>query len=94
MNITEVEWEKLSPEERVIHYNRNLSVGCTHKANLHDWPVDMRESYSFDPYAHTVHTILHSISEMCECNNCVHDMGIERGSPLEYKKRRMRIKYD
>jgi hypothetical protein len=49
------EWDALQPEERVVHYNRNLSGRCEHKANLSDWPVDLRDSYSHDTYFHTAH---------------------------------------
>lgn len=94
MIISEAEWKTLSPEERVIHYNRNLPQGCTHKANLHDWAPDLREAYSLDPYAHTVHTLEHTVSGFlsgtCECNACVSDAGMERGSPFEHKKRKAR----
>lgn len=50
------EWERLTPGQRVIHSNRNLPKGCTHKASLEDWPEGLREAYSYDPYNHTTHT--------------------------------------
>lgn len=50
------EWLNLTPEQRVIHYNRNLPVNCPHTARLGDWPKDLQESYSFDPYAHVSHS--------------------------------------
>lgn len=78
--LSETEWKKLTPEERVIHYNRNSA--CEHKANLHDWPPDLREAYSFDPYFHTPHMEpcqrpALSIDE-CPCQMCSLKIGIER----------------
>ena len=35
--------------------NRNIPHGCTHKVNINDWPIDLRDSYSHDPYFHTAH---------------------------------------
>jgi hypothetical protein len=53
--LTKEQWEAMAPIERVVHYNRNLPRGCTHKANIADWPVDLIDSYSHDPYFHTAH---------------------------------------
>ena len=55
--MAETEWAALTPDQRVVHYNRwrSTHTRCDHVANLHDWPVDLRESYSFDPYSHTAH---------------------------------------
>lgn len=54
-------WIKLTPHQRVLHYNRNLPHNCDHKANLDEWPIDLREPFSFDPYAHIDHTIIQTI---------------------------------
>lgn len=95
MEMTLTEWNMLTPTQRVIHYNRNLKPGCTHKANLLDWPEDLREAYSFDPYAHVSHYDEHHTKEKffagtCECNGCTKNVGLERGSPYEYDKRKAR----
>lgn len=85
-------WMDLTPEQRVLHYNRNLPKGCTHKASLFDWPVELRHAFSFDPYFHVAHGMPHTaagfFSGTCECEACVNDIGLERGSPLEFKTRR------
>jgi len=80
-SLSEEEWAALSKEERVIHYNRQNI--CEHKATAFDWPVDLRESYSMDPYFHTAHMDRCrrpqvSIDE-CPCPMCVMKIGIQRG---------------
>ena len=75
------EWLALTPEQRVIHYNRNCS--CEHKASPANWPADLIEGFSFDPYFHTAHLQtcerpVKSINE-CECQMCLGKFGIERG---------------
>lgn len=88
--MSEKAWLALTPEQRVTHYNR--LVECEHKADIESWPVELRESYSFDPYFHVAHSTVHTakgfFDATCECQSCVNDIGIERGSPFEYKKRR------
>lgn len=86
-------WMDLTPAERVAHYNRNLAYGCTHKASIFDWPPDLVMAYSFDPYAHVSHDDVHHSKEAffartCECNACVRNVGLEKGSPYEYNKRK------
>ncbi len=87
------DWKALTPFQRVLHYNRTLRHGCTHEANLMDWPEDLREEYSFDPYAHVSHSdVVHTAEAFfegtCECNGCVKNVGIERDSVYEYEKRK------
>jgi hypothetical protein len=89
-------WLDLNPTQRVMHYNRNLKAGCTHEANLLDWPVDLREEFSFDPCAHVSHYDEHHTVEKfragtCECNGCVKNVGLEKGSHYEYAKRKKRF---
>lgn len=74
-------WMALSPLERVVHYNRNLPKGCTHKASLLDWPVELREAYSFDPYAHTAHLRPHKSVSDCDCQTCDAKFGLIRDRP-------------
>lgn len=72
-------WYEMKPEERVIHYNRNLPKGCNHKADFLSWPKEMRESYSFDPYAHTPHMEPHiPNNKKCECQMCIYKIGNSR----------------
>jgi hypothetical protein len=76
--LTEAEWSALTPEDRVVHYNRNCS--CEHKANIHDWPVDLRESYSFDPYFNTAHMEVCQRPKVsikdCPCQMCKARIGV------------------
>lgn len=86
------EWNRMTTEEREIHYNRNRP--CKH---VYCAPRDerLRDAYSYDPYAHTSHDDeCHSPKKFfagtCECTACVKNVGIERGSPYEYEKRKAR----
>lgn len=93
--ISLTEWQFMSPTQRVIHYNRNLVAGCTHEANLLDWPEDLREEFSHDPGAHVshmdeIHTIQKFKAGTCECNGCTKNVGLEKGSHYEYAKRKKR----
>lgn len=76
--LSEAEWGALSPAERVIHYNRHLPRNCNHPANIADWPVDLRESYSRDPYFHTAHLqpCVRKTDPKCKCETCVAKIGI------------------
>lgn len=94
MSLTE--WAILTPQQRVIHYNRNLVAGCPHEANIMDWPEDLWDSFSFDPGAHVSHIdIKHTVAAFkagtCECDGCLKNVGLERGSHYEYLKRKKRI---
>jgi hypothetical protein len=71
------EWNKLTTEQRVIHYRRFQL--CPHAYEL---PVDDRltEAWSFDPYAHSMHMEKcerpeKSIDE-CSCQMCAMKIGI------------------
>jgi len=97
---SESEWAALTPEERVIHYNRQGI--CEHKANLFDWPPDLRDSYSHDPYFHTAHMIPcqrwgikapQRNSIVCECQMCLLQIGIERGTEHRVNTEAVREKW-
>jgi hypothetical protein len=86
------EWEVMTTFEREIHYNRNRT--CKH---VYHPPEDdrLRDAYSFDPYAHICHdddchTPQKFFAGTCECSMCVNNVGLERGSPYEYEKRKRR----
>lgn len=70
--LSELAWEGLTPEERVIQYNRHLPVGCDHPADIKSWPEGLRESFSHDPYFHTAHMVPHGVDVdvPCECQTC------------------------
>jgi hypothetical protein len=53
--LSEDQWNALEPIERVTHYNRHLPDKDSPKANIAEWPIDLVDSFSHDPYAHTVH---------------------------------------
>lgn len=88
--LSEEEWAALSPEERVLHYNRQNV--CEHKADIHSWPKDLVDSYSNDPYFHTAHMdechrwgIPHPgrWSIPCQCQMCLGMIGIERNTRIK-----------
>lgn len=73
-------WMDLTPQQRVIHYNRNLPGGCDHRADLEFWPEALREAWSFDPYAHVAHIDLcFKSAGDCDCQTCEGNFGIWRG---------------
>lgn len=80
------DWNALTPEQRVIHYQRNRVPGCDHSAESGVWPEPLRVEYSFDPYAHIQHMMPHDIKKFfmgtCECQTCVLRMGIEDGKEI------------
>lgn len=84
--MSRAEWGAMTPEQRVIHSNRNLPPGCDHKANLLDWPESLQEAYSYDPYFHTTHMMPHDVKKFfmgtCECQMCVQKIGIEVGNEI------------
>lgn len=69
-------WFEMTAMERVIHYNRNLPKGCTHKADLMAWPMEFREPWSYDPYMHIQHMDPHITgNKKCECQMCLYKIG-------------------
>lgn len=80
------DWNAMTPEQRVIHSNRNLPDGCNHTADLSTWSAPLQSEYSFDPYFHTPHMMSHDIKKFfmgtCECQTCVLRMGIEDGKEI------------
>lgn len=79
--LTEDEWNQLTEGERIIHYNRQNI--CEHKTSVDEWPDDLKEAYSHDPYFHTAHMIKCERPEKtideCPCQMCVMKIGIPRG---------------
>lgn len=87
-------WHSLSAEERIAHYKRRLPCECAFKPE--EWPIDLREVYSFDPYSHTrhdrhesVHTPAGFFAGTCECNDCVNGTGL-LGNDLDALRARQR----
>jgi hypothetical protein len=78
--LSEQEWSGITPPERVVHYNRNLPRNCKHSVNILDWPIDLVESYSHDPYFHTAHLAPceRKTNPNCKCETCVAGIGIPR----------------
>lgn len=99
--LSESEWEALTPEERVVHCNRQTK--CEHKANLHDWPVDLRDSYSHDPYFHTAHMDVcrrWGIRQParweieCNCQMCLSNIGLtDEDRPRKVNEEEVRRKW-
>jgi hypothetical protein len=99
--LSESEWSALSPTERVVHYNRMNK--CEHKANMHDWPPDLRDSYSYDPYFHTAHMdpckrwgikppARWAIE--CDCQMCLGKFGLtEEDLPRKVNEEAVRLKW-
>lgn len=80
---SEAGWTALTTEQREVHYNRSRS--CEHKY-VYGGPadaVDLRESWSFDPYAHTAHMepCVRPRKLPCSCQVCAGKIGLERGRP-------------
>jgi len=72
--LTKLGWYGLTPEERVIHYNRQNV--CEHKADIRAWPELLREQYSLDPYANTPHLSPHKRQDKtCACQTCIGQFG-------------------
>lgn len=97
--LSESEWTALSPAERVIHFNR-LNI-CEHKANLHNWPPDLRDSYSQDPYFHMAHMDPckrwgikppERWAIECMCQMCAGKIGISREEDPGYKINEERVR--
>lgn len=99
--MTEKEWEDIGTTDRVVHYNRQNV--CEHKANMHDWPPDLRESYSMDPYFHTAH--MEPCKRWgikppqrwgidCACNMCLGKFGLtEEDMPRKVNEEAVRLKW-
>ncbi len=74
-------WLSLSAQQREIHYNRNRTAEQPEyvypgvAGDKHD--DRLRESYSFDPYAHTAQMIPHQPPD-CDCQMCLLQIGIAR----------------
>jgi len=68
-------WMDLWPLEREVHFNRVNK--CPHKYQ-YDVPNydELREPYSFDPYAHTAHMLPHDKdNKKCDCQMCANKIG-------------------
>jgi hypothetical protein len=77
--LTDLAWNDLSPIERVEHYNRQLPIrGCNHKANFFEWPEELRDCYSRDPYFHIAHMEICSHKTDCYCQMCANRIGHPR----------------
>jgi len=81
MNLTQEAWNNMTVEEREIHYNRERR--CSHVYVYPGVAGDktndlLRESYSFDPYAHSSHMFPCKRPEKCDCQMCSQKIGIER----------------
>ena len=72
--MTQQEWYALSPEQRVLHYNRNCH--CEHKASMLAWHPVLIEEMSYDPYFSTAHMLPCLRPAFCECQTCLLKFGI------------------
>ena len=79
-------WLDLTTEQREIHYNRTRKCNHEYKFPFPEHP-ELRDAYSYDPYAHTSHSPPHSAELFfmgkCPCNTCVLGFGIERGTEIK-----------
>jgi len=64
--------DEMTVEQRIIQYRRDNK--CEHKLNISDWPPDLVDSYSRDPYAHIAHLEPHR-KDKCECQMCLLKIG-------------------
>lgn len=85
--LTQTEWYALTPQERIIHYNRNRPADCDHPFVYrgiagHVDDDRLLEAQSFDPYANTPHMFPHSVEKYragtCDCQTCDGKFGLER----------------
>lgn len=83
--LTKAEWYGMTPEQRIVHYNRNCP--CEHpfvyhgiEGNVND--ERLLDQQSLDPYANTSHSRPHSVElffqGLCICQTCEGKFGIPR----------------
>lgn len=80
--LSEMEWNALTPEQRIIHYERHKPKDCDHPFVYQHTDELLFDAQSHDPYHNTPHMRPHSIElfykGQCECQTCVGGYGIPR----------------
>lgn len=99
--LSELEWAALTTEQRELHYERYRKkyMTCNHPYKYKGVAGDLnddrlRETDSFDPYAHTLHDEPHTVSGFfngtCKCNGCINGTGLDPRQ-LELLRRRQKV---